>query len=167
MYARLFVLVVLASLTGASSLLAQSGPGHRFALTAGPAPYDLSGTGTAFHGAARVSGQITDHLSVEAGTSYFRYETQFGGTVNALFPETSLVAATAVGRARLFALGGVGAGWQRQEGTNRTDLTLHMGVGSEWWATDRWGLRAEVRVRAVDPWVGTIADVGFGIAGRL
>lgn len=167
MYARWMVSVILVSLAGAVPLLAQNEPGHRFTLTAGPAPYDLSGTGTAFHGAARLSGQLTDHVSVEGGASYFRYETQFGGTVNALFPETSLMVSRAVGRARPFTLAGFGFGWQRQDGENTTDATLHLGVGSEWWMGERWGLRGEFRLRAVHPWVGTIADIGFGVTGRL
>ena len=31
----------------------------------------------------------------------------------------------------------------------------------------RWVVRPEVRVRAVDPWAGTIADLAVGVGWRI
>ena len=62
-----------------------------------------------------------------------------------------------------FALG-LGAGWAiGLEDRTGDDLTVWAALGADFPLGADWSIRPEVRVRSVDPWVGTIADFALGV----
>lgn len=81
-------LVVLAS---APELPAQTElPSRNFAVVAGPANYDLSGTGWSWSAAARLDLSLSRLLLLEHGIGFFTYDSQFDSRTSYLLPEVSL-----------------------------------------------------------------------------
>lgn len=162
-------------IVGASALvLLASGPAdvgaqERSALTVsgGPAPYDLSGTGTAWVAGAEVSRALVGRmLWAEAGTRLFSYQSQGESTITHLFPEAGLRLQLPVGPIRPYV--GAGAGGSLViEGRSDTEVTLHALVGLRIDANPNWHLRPEMRIRSVDPWTGTVADFALGVGYRF
>lgn len=147
-----------------SALAAQSG----LTLSGGPASWDLSGTGTGSTVAVRWDRQLADPtglgpVSLEAGLGWFQDGQVGQGAVDLLLPETGL----RIELAGPFALG-LGAGWAiGLEDRSGDDLTLWAALGADVAVARDWSLRPEVRVRSVDPWVGTIADFALGVRRAL
>lgn len=138
---------------------AQSG----LALYGGPAHWDLSGVGTGTTVAVRWDRALIDApglpLSLEVGLGWFQDGQAGQGAVDLLLPE----AGVRLGLPGPFDLGagaGVAIGLEDRNGD---DLTLWTGVAAEVGIARAWSLRPELRVRSVDPWVGTIADFALGI----
>lgn len=145
----------LALTAGAGGLAGQS-----FTVAAGVSTYDLSGTGTEAVGSLRVDGPVAAGLRWQAGLGFFRYEAQFGDDRTLFLPEAGLEWHPPVGGLPLYLGAGVGANLERGPGDN--DATLYGAVGLDL-GTGDFSLRPEVRVRAVDPWVGTMADFTLGL----
>lgn len=148
---------------------ADAGAQERTALTVsgGPAPYDLSGTGTAWVVGAEVSRALAGRmLWVEAGTRLFSYQSQGESTITHLFPEAGLRLQLPVGPIRPYVGAGAGASAVVQ-GPGETELTLHALLGLRIAANPNWHLRPEMRVRSVDPWTGTVADFSLGVGYRF
>ncbi len=135
-------------------------------LAAGPSSYDLSGTGTSLAVAAQNAWELLPALVVEPGLTFFSYEAQFADRVSYLFPEISIQAQLPHGTVRPF-LGVGGGGGFVVSGEGGTAGTLHAVGGVRVQLDPRWSLRGELRVRSVDPWVGTTADFMFGVGRRL
>jgi len=160
------LLVAVCSLTVPAAAAAQNFNPLALSLALGPSPYDLSGTGTGFAVAAGLPWEPVAGLIVEPGVTFFTYSSQFETRFNYLFPELSVQAQLPRGRVRPFL--GVGAGGAFVvSGPSETVATLHA-VGGVRVAIDAtWGVRSELRVRAVRPWVGNTADFLLGVSRRL
>lgn len=135
-------------------------------LAAGPAPYDLSGTGTGTSGAAFLAWRKLRGLVIEPGLTFFSYESQFGQRTSLLFPELSVQGELQIGSFRPFLGGGAGASLGL-EGAGQTALTLHAVGGARVDLSRDWGLLGEMRIRAVRPWSGNTVDFLLGISRGL
>jgi hypothetical protein len=106
--------------------------------------------------------QVARALRVEAALAYFRDSTQFTDPVSNWYPE---VGAYLTLPSRVAPYGGAGVGLSRRP--SLTDFTVHGAAGLHAAVAGAWGLRAELRVRAVDPFVGTTADFTVGVSYRV
>ena len=105
-------------------------------VSAGPSPYDLSGTGTGFAGGVWVGYPLRPFLLAEAGVGYFRYTTQGDTDVAYLLPEIGIRAGAPLGQ--VFPYFGGGAGFASViTGGAGTDLTLHVALGIRAWISRR------------------------------
>lgn len=136
-------------------------------VSGGPAPYDLSGTGTAWVVGAELSRALAGRmLWLEAGTRLFSYQSQGRSTITHLFPEAGLRVHLPAGPIRPYV--GAGAGGSLViEGRDDTEVTLHALLGLRIDANPNWHLRPEMRIRSVDPWTGTVADFTLGVGYRF
>ena len=135
-------------------------------LAAGPSVYDLSGTGTTVAAAAQLAWEPLAALVIEPGLTFLTYEAQFQDRISFLFPELSVQAQLPGGRVRPFL--GVGAGGAFAiSGPGETVATLHAVGGARVHVNANWGLRGELRVRAVRPWSGNTADFLIGVSHKL
>ncbi len=133
-------------------------------LIGGASQYDLSGTGTAPFVAVRYERLVTRALVLEGGVEYLTYSPQFGDRRHHVFPEVMIQLQVPGGSLRPYV--GAGAGLSFGTGAFRSlvDLTLAGAGGFRIITSSAWSMRAELRVRSVDPWTGVTADWGFGIA---
>ena len=140
--------------------------GRALAVVAGPFQYDLSGTGTSVFGAARLELPLGAFAVIEPGLTVGRYDAQFGSTVTLLFPEIQL---QLQGRGAVSPYLGVGAGpaFAFSEGRSDSEVFLSTALGLRFRARSGWGVRGELRIRAIDPFAGTTAEWGLGISRRL
>ena len=150
--------VGLAGALGPSAASAQA-----ISVGGGASSYDLSGTGTSWVAAARFDGPVWAGLRWQAGLSVFRYETQSGEDVTLGLPEAGVEWHLPLARVPLYV--GAGAGYSLESGDADDAPTLYGAVGLDLELARGWGVRPEVRVRIVDPWVGTMGD--FTLAVRL
>ncbi|MGE3703866.1 MAG: hypothetical protein AB7I13_01250 [Vicinamibacterales bacterium] len=149
-------------------LAAQLPARHAISLTLGPSPYDLSGVGTAFAANAGFAWRpVGTGLVVEAGAGLFRYVDQGSSRVTWLFPELSVQGELPVGRAFPYLGGGVGYGRQSSAFGSSWEPTLHLVGGLRIQTGSSWGLRTEMRIRAVDPFGGNTVDFGAGLIRNL
>jgi hypothetical protein len=134
-------------------------------VVGGAAQYDLSGTGTVPFGGLRVDvvPERARYLVLEAGIHTLRYETQAADFHRLWFPEGSVQLQLPGRVARPYL--GLGAG--HTFGSEGSAPTLSASVGSRFRVAGSWSLRTELRVRSVDPWVGTTADWGLGLSRTL
>ncbi len=161
----------LARLLGALALLALPGAVAAqggLTLSAGPASWDLSGTGTGTTVALRYDRAFAHPrsfgpVSFEVGVGWFQDGQKGQGAVDLLLPEGGV----RVGLAGPLDLG-VGAGWAiGMEDRSGDDPTLWAALGANLGLGGAWAVRPEIRLRAVDPWVGTVADFSLGIRRAL
>lgn len=148
---------------GASPAAAQS----LLTLTAGPSQYDLSGTGTAPFAAVRVMVPVHPVLSVEPSLGWMSYDSQFDDRTTLWFPEGQLVLHPWAGRVRPYLGAGAGVALVSGPGDDDIETTLSAALGALFDLNETWGVRGELRIRAVDPWVGTTADWGLGVTRRF
>lgn len=133
-------------------------------LLLGPSPYDLSGTGTGFAVNAGIAVPLLRRvLILEPSLGVFTYTSQFGNRTHWLFPEVSLQAQAHLAGVRPYLGGGLGAGTAGLSGPARWNLTLHGVAGMRVHLGGRWGARAEMRLRSVDPFHGNTVDLGIGV----
>ena len=136
-------------------------------LAGGAFQYDLSGVGTTGFGALRVELPLTRFVLVEPGLTYARYTPQFADfAASLLFPEVQLQVQTA-GRVRPFLGAGLGPAFAWGGGASETELSLSGGAGVRADISPSWGARAELRIRAIDPFTGTAAEWTAGISRRF
>lgn len=145
---------------------AQAPGSLELSVAGGPSNYDLSGTGTALAVGAQLPWHPGRPFVVEPGVMFYTYSSQFGTRTSHLMPEVSLQVQAQLKRVLPFAGVGAGAAFGLS-GPNRIDLTLHATAGVRVELNRDWGLRGELRVRSVNPWVGTTADLLFGVSRRL
>lgn len=150
------ILFFLLSLS--SQLQAQADTRGQLSLLSGPAPYDLSGTGTGL--STRIG------LTLDPRVPALRFEPSVGVLLasgnNLFLPEVSLQA-VAGGRFRPYIGIGAGAAWQFDGNGTALRATVHAAVGARLPLSDPWGLRAEIRARSVDPWTGETVDLAVGV----
>jgi hypothetical protein len=134
-------------------------------VSAGPAQYDLSGTGTTPSAAVRALFPIHRRFAIEPSIGWLSYESQAERRRTLWFLEGQILFQRSAGRVRPFL--GVGSGYAWEGGDDTNVGTLSASVGALLGLDDAWGLRGELRIRAIDPWVGTTAEWGFGITRRF
>lgn len=148
-------------------LLAAAGPGagavagQSVTLAAGASTYDLSGTGTSWVASARVDGDLAPTLRWQAGVGLFRYESQSDRQVTLVMPEAGVEWHPPLGVVPLYL--GAGAGFAAQSAGQEDDPTLYAALGLDVPVAPSATLRPELRLRAVDPWVGVLADFSLGV----
>lgn len=134
-------------------------------FSVGAAEYDLAGTGLTGTGAVRIERRVAAALSVQVGTGLFWYETQGDQRVAMLLPEVGVLAHLPSGFPLYLA---VGAGHTLGvAGSPDDDPTLFAALGVDLGDPGGWGVRPELRVRTVDPWIGTIADFAISVRRRI
>ena len=134
-------------------------------LVGGAVQYDLSGTGTTPFIAARVEvvPASARFVVAEAGLEFVSYEPQFGERRHHWIPEAMVQLQVPAESFRPYL--GVGIGYSYA--STDSAPTLAVAGGTRLRLTADWGLRAELRVRSIDPWTGSTADWGFGISRRF
>lgn len=165
-FAVVTLAVMLVAFTEAAAAQAPAAKSLEVSVAGGPSDYDLSGTGTALAVGAQLPWRPGRPFVVEPGVMFFTYSSQFETRISYLMPEVSVQVQAELKRVRPFAGVGAGAAF-RISGPNETELTLHATAGMRVELSRAWGLRGELRVRSVDPWVGTTADFLFGVGRRL
>jgi hypothetical protein len=144
---RLALLITAGLLAGSTQAVwAQNLPESRaVAVVAGPANYDLSGTGWSWSAGAKLDLPLGRALIVEPSLGFFTYDSQFGGS-SMLLPEVSVQLQYPGARLRPYL--GVGAGGALViEGSGSSEPTVHAAVGLRAPVSSGWGLRGEARVR--------------------
>ena len=160
-------LLAVAGSLGARRLEAQMARRIAIGVVAGPTRYDLSGTGTAATGAVRLDLTGYPFLVIELGLGYFHYRTQGGAGLTYLLPEISAQLQATVGVVRPYFGVGIGVA-EPSSGTITSNLqTLHVTTGARFDLDRHWTLRAEGRLRWVDPFKGSMLDLTAGVARRL
>ena len=145
----------------AASAAAQSA----LSASAGAASYDLSGVGTSATAAVRFELPVAPRLHAQIGTGFFWYGDQVESQVAMLLPEAGVLARLPIGIPLYL---GAGAGRTvGLKGQPEDDFTVFGAAGLEFEDRAGWAVRPELRVRAVDPWAGTIADFTVGIRRRF
>lgn len=134
-------------------------------ISSGPAEYDLSGTGWSSTVGAHVERVVRPWLRTEGGIGSFWYESQSDESTLMLIPEIGL----AFQAPRPFPVYlGLGVGHTLVlNGPETAEPTLHGALGFQWAPNEACLVRPEMRVRIVDPWVGTIAGFTLGVAMRV
>ncbi|MEQ9398798.1 MAG: hypothetical protein RJQ04_06475 [Longimicrobiales bacterium] len=151
----------------AVGLLAAAGPGagavaaQSVTLAAGASSYDLAGTGTSWVASARVDGALAPTLRWQAGVGLFRYGSQADRKVTLIMPEAGVEWHPPLPMVPLYL--GAGVGYAAQSAGQEDDPTLYAALGLDARVAPMISLRPELRVRAVDPWVGTLADFSLGV----
>lgn len=135
-------------------------------LAAGPSPYDLDGTGTGTAGAAFLTWRPVRGLVVEPTVAGLTYRSQFERRTSILLPELSVQGELTLGAFHPFLGGGAGA-IMGLSGSPPSGATLHAVGGSRYDLGNSWGLRGEMRVRAMHPWTGNSVDFLFGVSRSL
>jgi len=170
------VLAVAAAIAAFSgSATAQSVvPPRALSISAGASQFDLSGLGTAPMAAFRVDLPLGRIVLAEPGVVVARPEQQFGSRTTLVIPEIQLQAQLPLGPVAPYL--GVGGGLAmdfRSDafGGTQTDVTGSVAGGVRWWATQRVGARAELRVRGVGAndggFTGTAAEWTAGLMWRF
>lgn len=139
------------------------GASQEVTLSAGPGSYDLSGTGTGWVASARYGHSLSGWISLEAGMSILGVPDSGGDDAAMLLqPEAGVTVGLPVGgSALLFTVGG---GYAAElESVAHGEPTLFVAGGLDVPVTGRLGVRPSVRVRMVDPWVGTVAEFNLGL----
>jgi hypothetical protein len=104
---------------------------------------------------------------IEPGLTYAHYSTQFGRGVSYLLPEIQAQIQVPGRCVRPFLGGGVGLSHAWVSGASANDLTLSAGAGTRVHLAELWSGRAELRVRAIDPFHGTVAEWTLGVARQF
>ena len=144
----------------ASGQVATPLPTVELSFLLGPSEYDLSGVGTTFVVGSGIAYRPMPALYLEASVNYFQYGTfQY----RFLFPEISIQAGIPLGRVFPYIGGGVGLSLPLNRSV-QIDQTLHVAGGLRVKATRVWGVRGELRIRAINPFAGNTADFVFGMS---
>ena len=136
-------------------------------VVGGMSQYDLSGTGTTSIVSFRGTSSLDRWLLAEVAVAYLPYVSQGEDQIHHLFPEAQVQAQWLGGGGIRPYLGlGAGAsfGWA-EDAESATDLTVSAAGGVRWLVRPALALQAELRIRSIDPWAGSTADWGLGVAG--
>jgi outer membrane protein with beta-barrel domain len=159
-------LLVLAAVP-ASAQAQREGPSTEAGVMIGASRYGFSGTatgtGTGFSLNAGIAIPLVRRVVfLEPSLGFLSYTTQFGNHSSWMFPELSLQVQRPRGGVRPYLGAGIGTGTTGLSGPARWKFTMLGLAGVRVHIGGRWGVRAEVRLRSVDPWNGHTADFGFG-----
>ena len=159
-------LAAICTLVQVTDLAAQDRPSTReFAIVAGPANYDLAGTGWSWAAAARLGIPLTSVLRLEPGLEFFTYSSQFLDRVSFLLPEVTLQVQypgqwmqpyLGVGAGAAYLIEGhdqpLGAPWDDfylDTEDPRIEPSAHAAVGLRAGVAQNWGVLGEARVRNI------------------
>lgn len=157
---------LLAALALWQPVQAQLMPSPALRVGAGFSEYDLAGTGTTGSAVVALDYPFAGFLVATASADYFSYTPEFSDANRFLFPEIGLQATLPGYIVSPYV--GVGAGYAlRLSGSLESDPTLHAAVGSRFGLNRGLGIWMEGRVRAVDPFVGTTAEIKAGLFKSL
>lgn len=134
----------------------------RLTVQAGPAQYDLSGTGWSGIFGVHLERRVAPGVRIEAGSGMFWYSTQGDSRVVMLLPEVG-VALQAPNPLPIYVAAGLGHSLTLS-GTQSDELTLFAAFGLSFEALGGWIVRPEVRLRIIDPWVGGVGGYTIGIS---
>lgn len=156
------VFLLLAALP-APAAAQRDGPASEAGVMIGPTRYDLAGTGTGFSLHAGFTFPLSRRtVLIEPGLGILAYSTATGKRSSWMFPELTVQVQRQLGRVRPYLGAGIGTGTRGLSGVARWKFTM-MGLGgTRVHLTGRWGVRGEIRLRSVDPWVGHTADFTLG-----
>ncbi|HEU5217135.1 MAG TPA: hypothetical protein VFU23_00650 [Gemmatimonadales bacterium] len=162
-YSRGVLGLLLAAAAPAALLAQREGPPTEGSIRIGASRYDLSSTGTG----ASLNAGLTLPLAgrtvfLEPSIGILRITTAFGHHSSWLFPELTAQVQQGLGAVRPYLGGGIGTGTTGLSGVAHWKFTLLALAGARVHLAGRWGVRGEVRLRSVDPWVGHTADFGVG-----
>lgn len=135
------------------------------AFSGGPASYDLSGTGWSGTASVYFERSFEKWLRVEAGSGLFWYTTQSNRGVTMLLPEVGIMF-QAPDPLPLYIGGGAGT-TVGLRGSQPEELTLYGALGLSFKMLGPWTLRPEMRVRVIEPFVGTIGGFTIGVSRRI
>jgi hypothetical protein len=156
------VLAVFAVLAVSPS--AAHGQGVTFA--AGGSRYDLQGsTGTGLVGAIRFGIPFRTYVIAEPGLTFLRWKSIVGTTQTYLIGEISFQVQGYLGRLRPYVGSGIGISSPSRAapGANQNYFTLHAAAGARFYVSRGFGIRAELRARAIQPWHGSSYDLTVGV----
>jgi hypothetical protein len=147
----------------------QQGPPAEIGVMVGASRYELSptgfggSTGTGFSFNAGVTLALVRRVVLlEPSLGYATVTTEFGKHTSWIFPELTAQVQRTYGRVRPYVGAGIGTGTQGLTGPTHWKFTL-LGLGGvRVHVGGLWGVRAEVRLRSVDPWSGHTAGLGVG-----
>jgi hypothetical protein len=182
-------LALVCTLAAVPTLRAQDRPLARvLALVAGPAEYDLAGTGRSWTAAARLGIPLTSALVLEPGLGFFTYSSQFSGDrVSFFLPEVTLQLQYPGQRVQPYLGVGAGAalmieGYDQSLGSfgplwgdldlsaePRIEPSAHAAVGLRAVVGQNWGVLGEARVRNISFFKANnaIMEVVLGFTRRV
>lgn len=158
--------VMMAAVVAVPTNMAAQESDRFVGISAGPSQYDLSGTGTEAAFGLRFETPLNPWLVFETAVTHLEYKSQSRVTVRHVFPEAQVQLHRTSGALRPYLGVGGGASWRSTSAGNSFDPTLSVAGGVRIPLGADWRAQGELRVRAVDPWTGTTADWGIGIARR-
>lgn len=129
--------------------------------------YDLSGVGWAHLYSVRVPVTLNRWVVVEPGLTYFDYLSQGSQEVWFLVPEIQVQLSPLEGRFRPYLGAGIGAARESFPGRAEWLLSVSAAGGLRVGVTGPWSVVGELRVRALDPWTGSVAEFGVGVLRRF
>ncbi len=158
------VALVFLFVTGGTTVAQTANKG--LSLVAGPAPYDLAGTGTGVIVGLRGDIRPVPYFSGQIGISYFKYTS--GGQIgyDYLLPEVTVAGRMPLGRVAPYLGGGLGLSVEL-EGQDDEALTLHGAVGLNVELGRHVETVTEARLRSIDPWTGNTLDLVVGMGWRF
>ena len=153
--------VVVGLLAGSGAVEGQS----RITASGGAAGYDLSGTGWSGTAGLQFERDIKPWLRFEVGSGVFWYETQAKRQVTMLLPEAGL-AIQSGSQVPIYLAAGLGRSFAIR-GDQSDEMTLYGALGLSLPAAGVWTFRPEMRVRFIDPFVGSVAGFTLGVSRSL
>ena len=157
------IILTLLLAMGVQPVLGQA-RGRSVVVIAGPATYDLSGTGTTGFGAVRLSIPIGASFDFEPGLHYFRY-TILGTSREAfLITEFQFQFVPLETRVSPYFGSGGGLAWVSSPGDDYFNETVTTALGVRVDAGSRLGFLGELRVRSFVPVGDGLAEFGFGVS---
>jgi opacity protein-like surface antigen len=143
-------------------------PAAQHSLTAGLGVfnYDLSGTGNDAGVFGRGTMALTRGLAVEGNLLLGWPEQQFGAS-RITAADAHLQYHWRLGRVRPFAGGGLGFLLTRSDVVSKNQFTLSAAAGARVDLSDRWSVLGEFRLRGVDEFAGSTAELLGGLSYRL
>ena len=152
--------VAIAAVAGGNLLGQERLSSRAVAVVAGPADYDLSGTGWSWSAGARLDLPVAGPLLVEPGLGVFHYDDQFSDRSWYLLPEVSVQLQYPGRGVRPYV--GVGGGWAwAVQGPGNSDLSVHAALGVRIDPKPSWGLRTEARMRNISGFEGNNSILEF------
>ena len=134
-------------------------------VAAGPAQYDLSGTGWSGSAEVHVEFRLKSWLGLEAGSGVFWYRTQADRDVAMLLPEVGL-RAHSDGPIPVYVAAGVGHTLELKN-RRHDESTIFSAVGLSINLRQAWRLRPELRIRLTDFGTGGIGTYTLGFSRQL
>lgn len=137
------------------------------ALVGGVFQYDLSGTGAVPFGGVRLFLPLHAWIAVEPAITYAAYESEADDEIPLLVPEVQLQGRLESGRVDPFLGIGIGGAFDLRKNRGGKELVVSSysaGAGARVRLGRGWSGRAELRLRAVDGFAGSVAEWTLGIA---